>query len=113
MQVNAFNTQLRSLSVSKAGGRHIIATAPCSITTPSQVTFTVGAQKRQVQVELEQPEGKYERCLRASFTPRRGRVVCYCIIYYQANQPVAPDSDMAVAPITYQYNVTMGRLRAI
>ena len=26
---------------------------------------------------------------------------------------MVPDSDMAVAPITYQYNVTMGSLRAI
>ena len=35
MQVNAFNTQLRSLSVSKAGGRRIIANALCKIATPS------------------------------------------------------------------------------
>ena len=37
----------------------------------------------------------------------------YCLIYYQANQPVASNSGIAGGPITYQYNVTMGGLRAI
>ena len=57
MQVNAFNTQLRSLSVCKAGGRRIIANALCKIATPSQPTLTIRAQIRQSHVACEPSKG--------------------------------------------------------